>query len=359
MIISRTPYRLSFFGGGTDYPEWYLNHGGTVLATSIDKYCYIMCRNLPPFFEHKFAVRYSRIEAVKKIEDLKHPTAREVLKYLKVTQGLEINHEGDLPARSGMGSSSAFTVGLLNAVHALKGEMVSKENIAKEAIHIEQNIVKEVVGSQDQVSAAYGGLNQISFLQNGEIVVSPITISRSRIEDLNSHIMLFYTGIIRTAANVAKSYVDNIDSKKRQLRMMKDITNEAVNILGSGSDILDFGKLMHENWEIKQSLSSMVSNPEVDDMYNLALSGGALGGKLSGAGGGGFMMLFVPPEKQEKVRKKLNKLIHVPFKFDFTGTQIIFHDPEKDYSDLERKRNRQKIDSFKNLADVQQQSTIH
>ena len=261
--------------------------------------------------------------------------------------------------RSGMGSSSAFTVGLLNALHALKGEMVSKESLAKEAIHIEQNVVKEIVGSQDQVSSAYGGLNQISFLRNGEIVVSPITISRDRVIELNSHIMLFYTGIIRTASNVAQSYVPTIHEKKRQLRMMKDIVREAVAILGKGDDLTEFGELMHENWEIKQSLSSMVSNPEVDEMYKLAQSAGAIGGKLSGAGGGGFMMLFVPPEKQENVRKKLNKLIHVPFNFDFSGTQIIFHDPEKDYSDLEKKRKRQKIKSFKELNTMSQQQAMH
>jgi len=212
---------------------------------------------------------------------------------------------------------------------------------------------KETVGSQDQVSVAYGGLNQINFLQNGEITVSPIIIPRKQLIDLNSHMMLFYTGIVRTAENVAKSYVNNYDKKKRELLMMKGLVNEAITILEDGNDLSDFGKLMHETWAIKRSLSSVVSNSNVDDIYDLARSAGAIGGKLAGAGGGGFMILFVPPEKHSDVLKKLNKLIYVPFKFDYSGTQIIFHEPEKDYSDLERKRKFQKIDSFKDLEDIQ------
>jgi D-glycero-alpha-D-manno-heptose-7-phosphate kinase len=355
LIISRTPYRLSFFGGGTDYPEWYLQHGGAVLSTTIDKYCYLMCRNLPPFFEHKYAIRYSKIESVKEIDEIKHPTAREILRFLNISHGLEINHEGDLPARSGMGSSSAFTVGLLSAIHSLKGKMISKEQLYKEAIHIEQNVIKETVGSQDQVASACGGLNKINFLSNGEIIVTPIIIPQERMNILDSHMMLFYTGFIRTASNVAKSYVDDITSRKRQLRIMKDLVDEAVNILGSGTNINDFGHLLHENWQIKRSLSEQVSNSDIDDIYKLALSAGAIGGKLSGAGAGGFMMLFVPPENRIKVLKKLDKLINVPFRFDFSGTQIIFHDPEKDYSDLERKRKKQNISSFKEIDGLNDQ----
>jgi D-glycero-alpha-D-manno-heptose-7-phosphate kinase len=203
MIISRTPFRISFFGGGTDFPEWYREHGGAVLATTIDKYCYLTCRHLPPFFEHRIRVVYSKIENCQSVEEISHPSVREVLRYLKFDRGVEIHHDGDLPARSGMGSSSAFTVGLLNALYALKGHMVNKQQLAKESIEIEQNWVRENVGSQDQVVTAYGGLNHITFLANGEISVRPVTISTERMKELNSHLMLFYTGIARTSSEIA------------------------------------------------------------------------------------------------------------------------------------------------------------
>ena len=219
MIISRTPFRLSFFGGGTDYPAWYRKHGGSVLATTIDKYCYITCRNLPPFFEHRICVIYSKMEYCQTIDEIAHPAVREVLRYLHYDRGVEIHHDGDLPARSGMGSSSAFTVGLLHAMYALKGQMVSKHQLAMESIHLEQDILKETVGSQDQVLAAYGGLNHITFLPNGEISVRPMTITRERMRELNAHLMLFYTGIKRTASNIAESYVNGIEDRKRQLRI--------------------------------------------------------------------------------------------------------------------------------------------
>jgi D-glycero-alpha-D-manno-heptose-7-phosphate kinase len=352
MIISRTPFRISFFGGGTDYPDWYLKHGGAVIATAIDKYCYIMCRKLPPFFDHKYAIRYSRIENCAAVKEIKHPTAREVLKYLGIDHGIEINHDGDLPARSGIGSSSSFTVGLLLALYALKGVMPSKMRLALEAIHIEQDLVKETVGSQDQVSAAFGGFNQIVFLQNGEIVVKPIILPQEILKQLNDHLLLFYTGIKRTASDVAKSYVDNIEVRKRQMRIMHDLVNEAISVLGSGRDILEFGRLLHEAWGIKRSFSKLVSNSEVDAIYAEARAAGALGGKLSGAGGGGFMLLFAPKQRHHKIKERLNKLIHVPFKFDFSGSQIIFYDPELDYSRIERERAQQKINTFKELHTV-------
>ncbi len=330
MIISRTPYRISFFGGGTDYPAWYRKHGGEVLATTIDKYCYLTCRYLPPFFEHRIRLVYSNIEACQRVEEIAHPAVREILGYMKIDRGLEIHHDGDLPARSGMGSSSSFTVGLLHALYALQGQMPNKRQLATESIHIEQELLKEAVGSQDQVLAAYGGFNHVVFLPNGEISVRPITLSPGRVEELNSHLMLVYTGIGRTASDIAGSYVKEIDAKRRQMRLMKDLLVEAISVLSGNQDIIAFGELLHEAWQAKRSLSSVISNDQVDVIYEQALSAGAIGGKLMGAGGGGFILLFVPPSKHEKVKEKLNKLIHVPFRFEFGGSQIIFFDPEED-----------------------------
>jgi len=306
MIISRTPFRISFFGGGTDYPGWYLKHGGMVLATSIDKYCYLTCRYLPPFFEHKIRLVYSKIETCENIDQITHPAAREILRFMNIERGVEIHHDGDLPARSGMGSSSAFTVGLLNALYALKGQMPSKEQLAKESIYIEQEMVRETVGSQDQVTAAYGGLNQIIFHPNGEISVRPITISTERLNELNNHLMMFYTGIKRTAANVANSFVDDLDDRRRQLRITKDLVEEGVSLLTGKQDITNFGELLDEAWQANRSLSPVVSNSTIDEIYNSALSAGALGGKITGAGGGGFLLLFVPPDKQSSVKDKLD-----------------------------------------------------
>ena len=338
MIISRTPFRISLFGGGTDYPEWYRKHGGSVLSTTIDKYCYITCRYLPPFFEHKYCIVYSRTEYCQTVNEIAHPSVREVLRFLNLRRGVEIHHDGDLPARSGMGSSSAFTVGLLNALYALKGQMVGKHRLATESIHIEQEILKETVGSQDQVLAAYGGLNHTIFHPNGEISVKPVTIARERLLDLNAHLMLFYTGIKRTAANIAKTYVNGIENRKRQLRITKDLVEEGISILTGGDDIRALGELLHEAWQVKSSLSDSVSNSRVDDIYQQAISAGALGGKLTGAGGGGFLLLFAPPSAHKTIQEKLDRLIHVPFKFDFSGSQIIFFDQEEDYEAAEQAR---------------------
>lgn len=353
MIISRTPFRISFFGGGTDYPSWYREHGGTVLVTTINKYCYLTCRYLPPFFEHKIRIIYSQIENCLTIDEIKHPSAREVLRYLKVDRGVEIHHDADLPARSGIGSSSAFTVGLLHALHALEGRIISKYHLAMESIHLEQEVLKETVGSQDQVSTAYGGLNLINFHRNGEITVTPVVTRPDRIRELNSHMMLFYTGIKRTAASVAESYVPDIHNRRRQLRLMKDLTDEAVTVLNAGQDLSAFGELLHEAWQIKRSLSAKVSNSDVDDIYEQARSAGAIGGKLLGAGGGGFFLVFAPPEAHRQIRQTLARLIYVPFSFEFSGSQIIFLDREEDFSSLEETRSQQQIDAFRELADQQ------
>ena len=248
MIITRTPYRISFFGGGTDYPSWFKEHGGTVLSTTIDKYCYISVRYLPPFFEHKYREVYSQIESQNQIDDIQHPSVRETLKYLKFKRGVEIHHDGDLPARSGKGSSSSFTVGLINGLNAMKGKMVTKEELTNASIHLEQNILKENVGSQDQVNAAYGGLNHITFHKNSQISVRPVTIPNNRLYALQSSIMLFYTGIKRTADKIAGEFVSSLNDKRRELRILKDVVEEALQILCSNNSINDFGELMHEGW---------------------------------------------------------------------------------------------------------------
>ena len=334
MVISRTPFRISFFGGGTDYPGWYRKNGGKVLATTINKYCYISARHLPPFFGHKYRIAYSNIENCKFLNQIVHPSVREVIRFSKIREGLEIHHDGDLPARSGLGSSSSFTVGLLNALYALKGKMVNKKQLAKESIYIEQKMIKETVGSQDQVNAAHGGFNQISFHRGGKISLKPVTISRKRLEELQNHLMFFYTGIVRISSNVAKTFVPNIHQKEKQLFGMNKMVNQALNILNSRKDINQFGELLNESWQLKRSLSSMVSNSIIDELYQRALSAGALGGKITGAGGGGFLLLFVPPSHQAKVRKKLNKLLYVPIKFENEGSRIIFFDQLEDYSYL-------------------------
>ncbi|MEE2960698.1 MAG: kinase [Myxococcota bacterium] len=336
MIVSRTPFRISFFGGGTDYPEWYRKHGGAVLSATIDKYCYLTCRYLPPFFAHKYRVVYSKMEQCNRLDELLHPAVREVIRFSGEERGLCITHDGDLPARSGMGSSSSFTVGFLNALYALQGRMVSKHQLAMNSIHIEQEILREAVGSQDQVAAAYGGVNKISFATNGSVSVTPVTIGTQRLSELNDHIMLFYTGIKRTAANIAKSYVENLDQRRRQMRLMEQLLDESIEVLSNGRDLHDFGELMHEGWMAKRSLSKLVSNEEVDGLYDKARKAGAVGGKLTGAGGGGFMLLFVPPERQKKLKKALSDLVHVPFKFEYSGSQIIVCDHEEDFAEVEK-----------------------
>lgn len=327
MIITRTPFRISFFGGGTDYPVWYRENPGAVLSTTIDKYCYLTVRYLPPFFPHKHRIVWSKIELVKDINEILHPAVRAILNYLKIDKGVEIHHQGDLPARSGMGSSSAFTVGLLHALYALKGKIISKERLAKEAIHIERDILKENVGSQDQVAAAFGGFNKICFSGNDEIKLYPITISRERIKELENHLMLFFTGLSRTASKIAKSQIKKTPERKKELTLMYQMVDEAIKILSEKRDIKEFGKLLHETWLLKKSLTDKISNSKIDKIYGKARKAGAIGGKLLGAGGGGFMLLFVPPERQTIVRKKLKDLLEVKFKFEKEGSQIIYYNP--------------------------------
>lgn len=328
MIVTRTPFRISFFGGGTDYPAWYQQHGGVVLATTIDKYCYISCRHLPPFFEHKHRIVYSKIENVRNVAEIEHPAVRAVLGWMGCEQGLEIHHDGDLPARSGLGSSSSFTVGLVNALYALEGKYISKEELANRAIHIEQKIIEENVGSQDQISAAFGGFNRIEFNQNDTFQVSPIILNRGRLAELQGSLMLFFTGFSRFASEIAKSKIDNMGKRQDELHKMKKMVDEAIDILQNPNTPIDeFGKLLDQSWRHKRNLSDKVSTPEIDQIYEEALKAGATGGKLIGAGGGGFMLLFVKPELQDKVRNHLSRLTHVPFAFENSGSRVVLYQP--------------------------------
>ncbi len=350
MIISRTPFRISFFGGGTDYPLWFRTHGGAVLATTIDKYCYISCRYLPPFFAHKIRIVYSVIENCHDVGDIQHPAVREILRHLKMERGVEIHHDGDLPARSGMGSSSAFTVGLLHALYALKGHIPSVRQLSTESIYVEQELLRETVGCQDQVLAAYGGFNHIAFDQNGDIAVRPMTLAPERVRELNDSLMLFFTGVNRTASDVSQTYSQHLEAKDDTLRAMRQMVNEGIAIL-NGADGLDrFGHLLHEGWLMKRSLSAKVSNGFIEQLYEDARAAGALGGKLLGAGGGGFMLLFVHPGDQHRVRERLRHLIYVPFRFESTGSRIIFFDREADYSKDEKVQANEQVTAFRELT---------
>jgi len=349
MIISRTPFRISFFGGGTDYPEWYRNHGGAVLSTTIDKYCYLSCRFLPPFFDYRYRVVWSKVENKKQAADIEHPVVRCLLTHLGIERGVEIHHVGDLPARSGMGSSSAFTVGLLHGLHALRGRMVGKQQLMTEAIHTEQELLHETVGSQDQASAAFGGFNKITFAPSGQILVSPVLLPAGRSEDLDAHLMLFYTGIVRTASAVAATYVSDIQGKRRQLRILRDLVDESIELLASGRPIDGFGELLDEAWSVKRSIGNGISTGEVDALYARAQAAGAIGGKITGAGGGGFLLLFVPPARQQAVADALPELVHVPFRFEASGSQIIFYDREEDFAAAEAARAGRPIRAFREL----------
>lgn len=324
MIITRTPFRISFFGGGTDFPEWYKRNGGAVLSTTIDKYCYISVRKLPPFFEYKHRIVYSKYEQVNSIDEIIHPSVRETLRFLEIKDGLEIHHDGDLPARSGLGSSSAFTVGLLHALYGLKGKLISKKRLALEAIHIEQNLIKENVGSQDQVAAAYGGLNKIEF-RDGDIEVRPIPLSNERLQDLQNHLTLFFSGFSRNASQIEAEKLKHINKLDSELKELHQMVDHAVKILNGENGLVEFGLLLDEAWQLKKRLAGKVSNSFLDHVYEIAKKNGAIGGKALGAGGGGFILFFVKPEDRQRLLEALNFLLHVPFRFESLGSQIIYY----------------------------------
>lgn len=332
MITTRTPLRISFFGGGTDYPIWYREFGGSVLSTAIDKCCYITCRQLPPFFEYHSRISYSRIENVNLNSAIEHPSVRACLQYMGVDEGVEIHHVADLPARTGLGTSSAFTVGLLLGLYALRDQMRNKHALASDAIHVEQEVIKEAVGSQDQISAAYGGFNRINFNTDGSFEVKPVITSPDRLTELQQHFALFFTGFSRTASEIAQEQIRMTLQRKHELETMFQMVNEAEAIVTNPNRSLDeFGHLLHECWKVKRTLTQKITNSNLDEIYEAGRSAGALGGKLLGAGGGGFMLFYVPPERREAVRARLKNLLCVPMKFSNRGSHVVVYEPEEVY----------------------------
>lgn len=329
MIISRTPFRVSLFGGGSDYPKWFQQHGGAVFGFAINKYCYISIRALPPFFEYRHRIVYSKVENVSEIDEIQHPAVRAVLKDQGIDIGLEIHHDGDLPARSGLGSSSSFTVGMLNSLSAMGAKLTDKKHLASEAIRIEQQVIGEHVGSQDQIWAAYGGINRIEFHKHGDFDVEPVVLPPARKDALFDHLMLYFTGFSRLAPEIAKKQIDNLDQRQQHIRTMVGFVDEGIDILQSETRLIsEVGELLHESWRLKRELADVVSTPEVDEIYQAARDAGAIGGKLLGAGGGGFMLLFVEPEKQAAVSDRLDGLVRVNFGPDETGSKIVVYEPD-------------------------------
>jgi D-glycero-alpha-D-manno-heptose-7-phosphate kinase len=332
MLITRTPLRISFFGGGTDYPAYYREFGGAVLSTTIDKSCYITCRYLPPFFEYHSRVSYSRIENVDHNGAFEHPSVRACLQYLGVEEGVEIHHVADLPARTGLGTSSAFTVGLLLGLYALRDQMRNKHALASDAIHVEQEVIGEAVGSQDQVSAAYGGFNRINFNVDGSLEVKQIIAARDRLAALERHCAIYFTGFSRTASEIAKEQIKLTPHRKRELDMMFQMVNEAEAIIMDPNRSLDeFGHLLNESWQIKRTLTQNITNTTLDEIYEAGRSAGAIGGKLLGAGGGGFMLFFVPPERRKELRTRLKNLLCVPIAFSNRGSHVVVYEPGEVY----------------------------
>ena len=336
MIITKTPFRMSFFGGGTDYLAFFKEYGGSVLSTTFDKYCYVIARPLLPFFSFKNQITYSKIERTYSRDEIEHPAVRNAMKYLDM-HDLRLVYESDLPARSGLGSSSSFVVGMLHAFYALKGKYVDKRKLAEDAIYVERTLCKEDGGWQDQIECSYGGFNCINFDASG-FTVLPILIHPQRKQALNDRLLLYFTGFSRFSSEISKGQVAALSSKIEQLLHMKSLVHTAMSILTDESaDLDDFGRLLHETWMLKRGIHSRITSDAVDIIYNQARSAGALGGKLLGAGGGGFILFYVPPERKKVVKSALHKLLHVPFAFENEGTRIMYYRHE-DY-ELPRNQN--------------------
>ena len=321
MILTQTPYRISFFGGGTDYREWYEKNGGSFISMSIDKYCHIFVRHLPPFFPYKSRVVWSKIEQVMSNSDITHPVVAAALTDAKIEQ-VELHHIGDLPARSGLGSSSSFVVGLIHGLSKLKGEVISREELAKAAIDLERNTLGELGGIQDQIAVTFGGMNVVNIQKNGEFMLEPVELNGHKLEQFESSLMLVFTGLFRTSTEVLEGYPKNSAQYNRSLENIAKITEQAKSVLTSTTLAQDFGVLMNETWHLKKQLSQNISNTQIDEIYSEAMSAGAYGGKLLGAGAGGFMVFSVPVEKKKAVENRLRKLIHVPVKLDKQGATV-------------------------------------
>ncbi len=328
MIISKTPLRVSLFGGGTDYPVWYRENGGAVLASTIDKYCYITCRYLPPFFPHKHRIVYSNVETVNDVSEIQHPAIRAIIQYFGETKGLEIHYDADLPAKTGMGSSSSFTVGFLNALKALRGELVDKNTLAKLAIYLEHNVMKENVGVQDQILAAHGNFNKIEFNTDDSFNITPVILSPERLSELQNYFMLYFTGVTRIASDIAANQIRNFDKVANHYKKIRELVDEALTIMEKPkASLAELGKLLHESWLLKRELSNNITNPQIDAIYKSGLDAGAIGGKILGAGGGGFILFFADPKTQPKIREKFKHLIEVPFNFESDGSKIVLDKP--------------------------------
>ena len=335
MIITKTPFRMSFFGGGTDMKEFFSEHGGAVLSTTIDKYCYVTVRHLPRFFEYATEIVYSKIERVINTEDIRHPAIREAMRMLDMHE-IRLTYEADLPARSGLGTSSSFAVGMLQAFYCLKGKYVDKRRLADEAIYLERELCQEEGGWQDQIAASYGGLNRICFNGSGYEVL-PVIVSPERKEELNRHLMMFFTGFTRFSSEMQKMNLPDRKNKTKQLMEMMQLVDDAENVLtDKNMELKEFGRLLDYTWKLKRQIGSRISTDEIDELYEKGIHAGAVGGKLLGAGGGGFLVFYVPEERQSSVMEAMKKLLYVPFQFENTGVNVIHYTPEKYDNQLER-----------------------
>lgn len=327
MIITQTPFRMSFFGGGTDMESFFTKYGGAVISTTFDKYCYVNVRHLPRFFDYTTEVSYSRTERVTDIQDIKHPAVRNAMKMLDMHE-LRLTYEADLPARSGLGTSSSFAVGMLNAFYALKGKYADKKKLADEAIYLERELCQEAGGWQDQIAASYGGLNRINFNADG-YEVCPVIISPERKKRLNDNLLMFFTGFTRFSSDVQKQNALGKEDKIAQLKEMLSLVDDAEHVLtDKDTDLDEFGRLLDHTWRLKRQTGSAVSTENIDLLYEKGIKAGALGGKLLGAGGGGFLVFYVQPEKQERVKRAMEGLMYIPFEFEDSGTRVIHYTPE-------------------------------
>ncbi len=326
MIITKTPFRMSFFGGGTDFEGFYKEHGGAVLSTTFDKYCYVTVRHLPPFFDYSNEIIYAKTERVKNIDEIVHPAIREAMKWLDM-QELRVTYDADLPARTGLGTSSSFAVGMLSAFYALKGKYADKKKLADDAIYLERVLCKESGGIQDQIAVSFGGMNKITFDANG-YTVSPIIVSADRKKELNDNLMMFFTGFSRFSSDIQVAHQNALVDKTAQLLEMKSLVNEAEKVLISKENLSEFGRLLDYTWKLKRGITSSISTDSIDGLYSAAVDAGAVGGKLLGAGGGGFLVFYVEKDKQDSVRKALSGLTEVPFRFEDGGTNVLYYVPE-------------------------------
>ncbi len=328
MIITKTPFRISFFGGGTDIEIFFREYGGAVLATTIDKYCYVTVRHLPRFFDYSTELSYAKTERVTEVEEIEHPAIRNAMKMLDMYE-IRLGYEADLPARSGLGTSSSFAVGMINAFYALKGKYADKKKLANEAIYLERTLCGEAGGWQDQISAAFGGMNRIDFSRDGVYTVKPVIIHPERKKKLNDNLMMFFTGFTRFSSDMQTINAFGYKTKVAQLQQMFALVDEAEKVLeDKNSDLDEFGRLLDRTWKLKRQTGSAITTDSIDGIYERGIAAGALGGKLLGAGGGGFLVFYVPPEKQDAVKSAMGNLLHVPFQFENGGTQVIHYTPE-------------------------------